>query len=99
MNVLQWMKRACVIAFVLGGIGYLLFLAWWIHILTQDVRDWDRHVSSGLHTAEAPLVVILFSVTGYSLVCMAERFRLPRVQSQHEEDYGDGPRRPAPPAV
>jgi hypothetical protein len=96
MDVLHWMKRACVVTFVLGGVGYLVFLGWWIHVLTNGADRWDDAVRSGLHAAEAPLVVILLSVSGYSLACIAERFRLPRVPSQHEVDFGD--QRPSPPA-
>ena len=95
MDVLHWMKRACIVTFVLGGVGYLVFLAWWIHVLTDGVDRWDDVVRSGLHAAEPPLVVILLSVTGYSLACIAERLGLPRVLSQHEVDYGD--RHPSPP--
>ena len=89
MDVLHWMKRACVVTFVLGGVGYLVFLAWWIHVLTKGADRWDETVRYGLHAAEAPLLVILLSVAGYSLACLAERFRLPRVPAQHEVDYGD----------
>jgi hypothetical protein len=98
MDVLAWMKRACIVAFVLGGIGYLMFLAWWIHVLASEFDRWERETGSWLHVAEAPLVVILLSAISYSLTCMAERFRLPRVLSQHEEDFGDHPRRSPPPA-
>jgi hypothetical protein len=100
MDVLHWMRRACVVTFVLGGVGYLVFLAWWIHVLTNAVVRWDDVVRSGLHAAEPPLVVILLSAIGYSLGCLAERFRLPRPVSQVERDYEDrlSSLPPAPPA-
>lgn len=97
MDLLQWMKRACVVTAFLGIVGYLMFLAWWIHDLWKEVDRWNIAMAGWLHAAEAPLVVILLSVAGYSMACMAERFRLPRVPSQHEEDYGD--RRPSQPPI
>ena len=99
MDVLQWMRRVCVVTFVLGGTGYLFFLAWWIHLLAlgNAVDRWERECGYWLQSAAAPLVVILFSVMGYGLTCLADRFRSPLVPSPHEVDYGDVPRRPSPP--
>jgi hypothetical protein len=99
MDVLHWMKRASVATAFLGVVGYLMFLAWWINDLGSGrVKNrWEDALPGWLHAAQAPLLVILLSVIGYSLTCMAERFRLPRVASAHEEDYGD--RRPPPPPV
>ena len=91
MDVLPWMRRACITAFILGGVGYLVFLAWWVHALTKGVDRWDDVVRAGLHAAEPPLVVILLSASGYSLCCIAERFRLPRVPSPLEQDFEDRP--------
>jgi len=93
VDVLRWMKGACVVTAVLGWIGYLLFLARWIYSLVKERDRWLDDLGLWLRVAEAPLVVILLSAIGYSLCCLAERFRLPRIRSALEADYEDHPRR------
>ena len=97
MDLLRWMKGTCVVTAVLGGIGYLLFLGRWIYTLEKERDKWLEDLTMWLRTAEAPLVVILLSVIGYSLCCIAERFRLPRASSALQQDYEDRPPASLPP--
>jgi hypothetical protein len=93
MDVLRWMKGGCVVTAVLGWVGYLLFLARMLEEL-GDPEEWFKHIREWLWGAQPPLLVILLSAIGYSLCCLAERFRLPAERSALERDYED--RRPQP---
>jgi hypothetical protein len=102
MDVLRWMKGACVVTAVLGAVGYLLFLARMLQELDRPVR-WFDNIDKWLQAALPPLLVIILSAIGYSLCCLAERFRLPRASSPLEQDYEDRPQAspsfPPPPQV
>jgi hypothetical protein len=93
MDVLRWMKGVCVVTTVLGVVGYLIFLGRWIYTLVKEHSQWLESLGYWLSAAAAPLVVILLSVIGYSLCCLAVRFRLPRVATPLERDYADPPPR------
>ena len=88
MDVLRWMKGGCVVTAVLGAVGYLLLLGRMLQELDRPAR-WFDNIDDWLKAALPPLLVITLSAIGYSLCCMAERFRLPRVASQLERDYED----------
>ena len=88
---MRWMKGACVVTAVLGGIAYLLFLGGMLDAFFEGPKAWFRDINQWLQAALPPLLVILLSAIGYSLCCIAERFRLPRSSSPLEQDYEDRP--------